>query len=275
MKPEEILIYSDMDGTMLTSPADECSKRVPKKNLSALTSFIAAGGAVSIATGRKYCDTIGFFHGMVFSAPLVLGNGSCIMDQATETVLFRQPLDADYKKASLEYVSARAGVWLGADDEFVTYLVEDDIQKCDRLNSAYYRRRISPQAFLEKTITKVSYVLADSMDTESLIRDVVQLPGSGSVLTMKTDARYVEAVHASASKALSIRRAVKIAGLEKRTLVCIGDYYNDIEMLQSADISACPSNSPREIQTICDIITCTNEEGAFADLIKKLLLQKP
>jgi Cof subfamily protein (haloacid dehalogenase superfamily) len=271
MKPEEILIYSDMDGTMLNSPGNESGKAVPQINLDALVSFIAAGGAVSIATGRKYSDTIGFFPGIVFSAPLVVGNGSCIMDQATEKVLYRQPLDAEYKASALAYVSGRPGVWLGADNEFVTYLVEDDAAKGDSLNEAHYRHRISPQGYLENTITKVCYVLADAKDTEGLIRDVIRIPGSASVLTMKTDARYVEVVHANASKALSIQRAVQLAGLSGRKLVCIGDYYNDVEMLQSAEIAACPCNAPEDIRKICDIVTCSNDAGAFADLLERLL----
>ena len=66
------------------------------------------------------------------------------------------------------------------------------------------------------------------------------------------------------------RRTVAAAGLEKRTLVCIGDYFNDESMLRQADIAACPSNAAQGIQEICQLITCSNNDGAVADLIEQL-----
>ena len=57
---------------------------------------------------------------------------------------------------------------------------------------------------------------------------------------------------------------------EERKLACIGDYFNDYEMLKSADIAACPSNAAQGIKDICDIVTCSNDEGAIAGLISAL-----
>ena len=41
-------------------------------------------------------------------------------------------------------------------------------------------------------------------------------------------------------------------------------------MLKSADIAACPSNAAQGIKDICDIVTCSNDEGAIARLITAL-----
>jgi Cof subfamily protein (haloacid dehalogenase superfamily) len=275
MKPEDALIYSDMDGTMLAPPIEGvCS--VPRKNINALISFIAAGGAVSIATGRKYSDTVGFFpNSLVFSAPLVLGNGSYIMEQSTQKILYRQHLDEEYKAAALEYVAKRDDVWLGANDEFVTMLVEDDTEKCDRLSDPYYSRmrRISKDGYKNMSVTKIVYVLKNAADTDGLLDDVRHIKGAGGSRPVKTDACHVEVVHASVSKAISIQKASALAGLEKRKLICFGDYYNDVEMLRAAEVAACPSGAPEDIRNICDIVTCGNGEGAFADLICKLFGQ--
>ena len=55
-----------------------------------------------------------------------------------------------------------------------------------------------------------------------------------------------------------------------KTLVCIGDFYNDVPMLEIADIAACPDNAPDDIKAMCNIVTCNNNEGALADLIEIL-----
>ena len=71
-------------------------------------------------------------------------------------------------------------------------------------------------------------------------------------------------------KGTGIRRALAAAGLEGRTLVCIGDYFNDEAMLRQADIAACPANAAQGIREMCQIITCSNNEGALADLLEQL-----
>lgn len=83
--------------------------------------------------------------------------------------------------------------------------------------------------------------------------------------------RY-EVVEYSVNNGMDIRHALEVAGLEDRTLACIGDYFNDWAMLQTADITACPETSPCEIRDICKIITCGNNEGAVGDLIERLNL---
>ena len=53
--------------------------------------------------------------------------------------------------------------------------------------------------------------------------------------------------------------------------MAIGDYYNDMELLRTADISAAPANALPEVRETADHIVCSNNEGAVADLIERIL----
>jgi hypothetical protein len=45
----------------------------------------------------------------------------------------------------------------------------------------------------------------------------------------------------------------------------MGDYNNDIEMLQAADLAVCPSNAVDEVKAVCDIVLDKScEEDAVA-----------
>ena len=58
---------------------------------------------------------------------------------------------------------------------------------------------------------------------------------------------------------------------EKRaTIIAVGDYENDIEMLKAADIAACPDNAMESVRNICDIKLCHHDMGAIAQLINIL-----
>ena len=52
------------------------------------------------------------------------------------------------------------------------------------------------------------------------------------------------------------------------TLCCVGDYDNDIEMLEAADISACPSNANDNVKAISKLQLCSNDEGVIGDLVE-------
>ncbi len=50
----------------------------------------------------------------------------------------------------------------------------------------------------------------------------------------------------------------------------MGDYYNDLEMIKCADISAVPQDTPDDIKTYADFAAGSCENGAVADFIDYL-----
>ena len=81
---------------------------------------------------------------------------------------------------------------------------------------------------------------------------------------------FLECYDRRAGKGVGVRLAMELAGMQNKTLVCIGDFYNDVPMLKVADIAASPTNAPDDIKVMCQIVTCSNNEGALADLIDAL-----
>ena len=56
-----------------------------------------------------------------------------------------------------------------------------------------------------------------------------------------------------------------------RTFIAIGDYSNDLELLQEADVAVAVANALPEVKTIADFITRSNDEHALADLIENII----
>ena len=52
-----------------------------------------------------------------------------------------------------------------------------------------------------------------------------------------------------------------------RVLYAIGDYENDIEMLNAADFGAAPQSALEQVKCAAKIITVGCDDGAVADLI--------
>ena len=268
MKATDVILYTDMDGTALTDWS--LGPVVPARNLAAIRAFLAAGGLFSVASGRQAPAILQLFPGVAFQAPLVCGNGAVIYDPRASQVVQRICLPPCYKQASVDYFLSHQGVCLvAADEERILQVVCGDPARDDQLND-WPRPRLTIPEFLSRDFVKVVYVLGEGGDMDALKGEVAGLPGAELVTGAQSGPLYLEMVERTVDKGTGIRRALAAAGLEGRTLVCIGDYFNDEAMLRQADIAACPANAAQGIREMCQIVTCCNNEGALADLLEQL-----
>lgn len=270
MKENELLIYTDMDGTALTDW--DRGPYLPARNLEAILAFTEAGGVFSVASGREAQDIMRFFPGVEFRCPLVCGNGAVVYDALAGRVLRRFPLPASYKEECAAYVLSHRDVWLVAADAEEIYQVTFGVPEKDEPIGDWDRLPLRVEEFLaEDRFIKAVYVLPPGgPGMEELKRETALLPSAALMTATQSSPRYLEMVDCAVSKAEGIRLARRSAGLEDRTLVCIGDYFNDLPMLQLSDIPACPENAVPALRDMCRIVTCDNNTGALWDLLRQL-----
>jgi hydroxymethylpyrimidine pyrophosphatase-like HAD family hydrolase len=140
----------------------------------------------------------------------------------------------------------------------------------DTDNQSLTGKWISPQDYLEQNISKIVYVVKDPADIPRL-RELTDAFASAPLMQQTLSSPiFLECYDKGAGKDSGVRIAMELAGMTDKTLVCIGDFYNDVPMLRIADIAACPANAPDDIKAMCQIITCSNNDGALADLIEVL-----
>ena len=68
----------------------------------------------------------------------------------------------------------------------------------------------------------------------------------------------------------TLEKLCAIAGIKKGGLFAIGDYYNDLEMIKNADVSAVTADTPDDIKQYADFIAGSCRDGAVADFIDYL-----
>ena len=59
-------------------------------------------------------------------------------------------------------------------------------------------------------------------------------------------------------------------GWQDKTLVAIGDFYNDLEMIKDADIGVAVAAAPDQVKAVADLVVCDVHQGAMAQLIHHL-----
>ena len=264
---QNIIIYTDMDGTVLTDWSR--GPVVPQRNLASIKRFMEEGGTFSIASGRQHSDILPFFKDCIPNAPLVQGNGTSLYDCREQKVVYKLPLSREYKEESIAFCRENPWVW-GCCGNVDTVMQINFGDSRDKLTKALTNYRISAEEFLAGEYTKIVYVVEDPAHIARLREATDRFATAQDMLQTLSSPIFLECYDKRAGKASGIRRAMELADLTGKTLVCIGDYYNDEAMLRIADIPACPSNAPEDIKALCRIITCDNNAGALADLIETL-----
>lgn len=73
-------------------------------------------------------------------------------------------------------------------------------------------------------------------------------------------------------KGIGIKKLIDELGIKKEEVICIGDEFNDYEMIEFAGLGIAMGNANPKIKEIAQYVTLTNEESGVAHAIEKFVL---
>ena len=274
MRPEQTALFSDLDGTLFNS-----SGKVSPENRRAIENYIAAGGCFALSTGRTPVNVRLLVGDLPVNAPSIVLNGSGVYDFARERMEWALHLDGAKLFPLLRWALKELP---GLDLQVYT---DDGIFYCTPEESAHpgFLAMHRPCSFVsldsleDREIIKV-LLLPREADLDRLGRRLeeegeswmngkpgaVYMEGSGVI-------RFFELMPPGATKGAALRRLRSHPALAGRTLLGIGDYWNDYELLREADIAVAPANAPAEIQALCRYVTVSNDDHAIRAVLEELL----
>lgn len=272
MQPKETAVFCDLDGTLF-----DHTGAVSAENRSAIRRYTDAGGLFAIATGRCPGNMLSFLEGVAFNAPSIVLNGAGVYDCAQKRFLhtrfadreaiaavlkycreFHPSLDLQiYTERDILYVSPEATVnrpfWeLHRTSRFISI---EEAEQTPWFKSLLFGSR-SALRDVEAFIAKEG--LSDRFDRVFATTDIV--PNS----------EYLELLPKGVNKGAALQVCRELDCYRGRVLIGVGDYNNDLELLQAADIAACPRSANDAIRAISDVILPSNDEHAIAALIERL-----
>lgn len=254
----KVLLITDMDGTFLPS-----SKVPGKRSVDAIADFQRKGGKFSIATGRAFQAAQQYFESFSVNCPIIMCNGGMVYDLAEH----RQIHDVFVPDFTRDIVAE--------------ILRDNPDAGCEVLTlDAVYVPQMTPLEAKHNVICKVEPVICTveeipenwykvlfAIEPEKMERLIsyVQKRGWSGVDFVRSAPEYYEILPQNISKGSALEKMRRLCGMEDYTFVAMGDYNNDIEMLQAADLAVCPSNAVDEVKAVCDIVLDEScEEDAVA-----------
>ena len=272
MKPyESYMIISDLDGTII--PHGGC---VSEANKQAIESFLAGGGHFGIATGRTPEAAAGYLGGVAITAPSVFFNGSMLYDWQHERVLVTKPLTAQgapdlwprFAALCLErFPKACIEVYTQEDCHIISNPRYDD----PRLPHEHYRychSDLADLADVRKTPWLKFFVCADPADLRELEREAEVFGTAACSHHFYSEANYHEFVAKGVSKGSMLEAIRKMPAFSQTKIIALGDYLNDRELLEAADIGIASGNAHDELKALANFTGCRAEDDLIVWLLE-------
>lgn len=272
MNPNETAIFCDLDGTLFDSTG-----AVSEQNRSAIRRYTEAGGLFAIATGRCPDNMLMFLDGVAFNAPSIVLNGAGVYDRAENRFLYTQFADRDALSSVLRYCRARhpsldLQVYT---EENILYVSPEET-----VNRPFWKLHITSHFVSIEEAERVPWFKTLLFGSPDALKDAeafIAREGIGdrfdrvfATTDIVPGVEYLELLPRGVNKGTALKVCRDLPCYRGRTLVAVGDYNNDYEMLKEADIAACPNNANDAVRGISDLILPSNNESAIAALIDRL-----
>jgi len=261
---ENVLMAVDLDGTLFNDDA-----KISVKNMKAINEFRNNGGLFTFATGRAHCYANSTAYELKLDIPAIVFNGAEVYDFVNDKVLYQLELPQTAHKYLLDFLN-RAPT-LGVD-----ILIADYIYSISTNSQADRHATVInlPKNMIDiDDIPKIPWIKILMMDEIDIINDLqeyaLKLNLADIELTRSTP-NFLEVLPKGANKGTGLTKMLEICGFGDRYIVTAGDFNNDIELLQMADLGVAVGNAIDEVKKHADIVVCDNNSGAIYEIVEYL-----
>ena len=248
-KFDGILLMSDFDGTIY------CDKNVSAENRQAIKYFQSEGGLFAIASGRppKWLEAWKeYFTPNTYCAMM---NGALITDPEGKEFIFESPMNNRGRDAARTmFELCRELAWL----QFFTY------KSIFEINNPLGVESDTVPSKVFKTICCVPAEKSDEYTQK--LHELLD----GEYLVMRSWINGIEVQNIGSGKGDALDRLRVLLGDRVKTVVAVGDFENDIDMIRRADIGYAVGNALPCVKAAADRVTVNCTEHAIAKIIEDL-----
>ena len=267
-------ILTDLDGTLFNS-----SGEVSAEDRAAIQEFVNGGGLFAIASGREPHNARLHLPNVPLNGPSIVLNGAGVYDFVRHQYLYSVLMDKEAAADVLSYcqqtglpldqqVYTTKGIFYAtpletADPGFLrihqptSYVPLDQLKRTDWIKVVLLEREVDALVPMREYLAHKGYESRLSLVEGTT--DVVQV------------GKYQELLPLGINKGTAVSALRRLPVYEGRRLFAVGDYWNDRELLQCADVPCAPDNAIKEVKELCSHILPSHNESAVASLIREVI----
>ena len=280
MRKKAGLLAVDIDGTLINDHGN-----ITDEVYHALEKVNSMGWEIIIASGRTYFAAKPVADELPFLQYAVISNGACIMDLHHDNIVHLETLRPEIV-AEVIHTARKNGAIpaLYSADIINQSVFYDTIEGACEYFARYIRedpRAVLVDDVLHYTEDILQIGMVDERDkvftvTEKLNNidaTVMKLPFESPRMGVKTlDYWFNQVIPLDAKKSIALRKMAGLLGIPEGRLVAVGDNYNDIDMIEGADIGVAMGNAPDEVKEHADVVVATNNCSGIAEVVDQIIL---
>ena len=272
------LIVIDIDGTLLNPQG-----MITERTRAAVQAAQEAGIVVSLATARRYGNTLPIAAELGLTNPLILYDGALTVLHPQGTLLQTQTLHPAIAQQAVEllvnhHIQPVVHPLQGAVEEIWTGPVECDGCLLDPYFTAY-PEQIRRMPYETLCMEPAAHLRVVGFATEEELLPLIPALSSfecswNFIKRGNYGCAELAIMEAGCSKASAVAALARQLNISRQQVMAIGDNNNDIEMLRYAGRGVAMGQAVEAVKLIADTITASNAQDGAALAIERYALRR-
>ena len=264
----EVLVL-DLDGTLTNS-----EKKITEPTKEALLDIQQKGKIVVLASGRPTPGILPLAHELElekYGGYVLSFNGAKIINCSTGEVLYNKTIPSEVIRPAYELAKDYdVDILAYSDDAIISGICPNSYTKLEaRINSLPIRRVENFPAYINFPTNKLLISGEESLTAELEIK--LKSHFRKLLNIYRSEPFFLEIMPQNIDKAYTLQKLLSAIGLTADQMICCGDGYNDITMLESAGLGVAMANAQPLVREKADYITKSNDEDGVLFVIDQFL----
>ena len=266
------ILTLDLDGTLTNS-----RKEITEPTRKALIEIQESGKKVVLASGRPTQGIVSLARKLkleAYGSYILAFNGGRIIDCRTGEVIYNKTLPEDCAKPLYEIVSEYKDK--GVDiisygkEELISGIHLNEYTKLEsRINSIPI---FESDNFLEDIKgPQNKFLITGEPKLIQEIKERAEKHFRSYLSIYCSEPFFLEVMPQGIDKAHSLLRLLNSIGLTTDEMICCGDGYNDLTMIETAGLGVAMANAQPAVLELADYITKSNDEDGVLHVINKFM----
>lgn len=264
------MLVLDIDGTLTNS-----NKDISENTKRGIKNIMERGHKVVLASGRptpgmrRYADELELEK---YGGYLLSFNGGRIIDCQTGEIVYQKVLPKSVIRGLYKFAEERdAGIITYLGDKIILGTrVDKYIEIESRFNGMPIKKVDNFVEYVDFDVNKC-LITAEPEKAGGYVKELQEK--YGEILSVyRSEPFFIEVMPKNIDKANSIDRMLNTVGLTRENIICCGDGYNDMSMIQYAGVGVAMENAQPEVKEAADYITDSNDNDGIVKVIDKFIL---
>ena len=264
------MLVLDIDGTLTNS-----QKEITPETKKAIIAIQERGHKVMLASGRPTPGMRRYEQELElekYGGYLLSFNGGRIINCRTGEIVYQRVFPSVLVPKMYKFAQKNhCGLVTYFGDKIISAFQPDEYVSIEsRINGM--KVQMVPN-FIDFVDFEVNKLLMTAEDAKAERFESILNEEFGDIISVyRSEPFFIELMPKGVDKASSIDRMLDTVGLTRENIICCGDGYNDVTMIEYAGVGVAMANAQEKVKEKADYITKSNDEDGIVQVIDEFIL---